>query len=303
MVRVIFLDIDGTLRDERFGVPESAVTAIGMCREKGIQVVICTGRNMASIQRDVRILETDGIIAGGGCYILDGHRVQKDACFQYEEIEPILYRLAQKELPFALEDQNRVFMNRAASLWFRQDFERKLEGLGQKERERQRSQNGISYEDTMNEYRRERDRIHKICIWSRGEETPDLISMAQTAGTIVQQGERDGWWYMEALPRGCSKGTAVREWCESRGIRPQDAMSFGDGQNDKDMLLATGIGVAMEDGDEELKACAASVCKTAAKDGIYRELVRRNIIDNGRRRGWGQDPKTAVIQKDQEESR
>lgn len=35
----------------------------------------------------------------------------------------------------------------------------------------------------------------------------------------------------------------------------------------------------MEDGDEELKQWADSLCRPAARDGIYRELVRRGIIE------------------------
>ena len=56
-------------------------------------------------------------------------------------------------------------------------------------------------------------------------------------------------------------------------------MSGGDGKNDVDMIRTTGIGVAMEDGDEELKQWADSLCRPAARDGIYRELVRRGIIE------------------------
>ena len=49
MTKIIYLDIDGTLRDERLGIPESAETALRICREQGILIVICTGRNQISI--------------------------------------------------------------------------------------------------------------------------------------------------------------------------------------------------------------------------------------------------------------
>lgn len=283
MVKAIFLDIDGTLRDERQGVPASAARAIGICRETGIRIVICTGRNMASIQPDVGRLEVDAIIAGGGCLIMDEGVVKKDSCFRYEEIKSILDDLARHKVPYALENQERIFMNQAACLWFQKDFEEKLRGLDHTEKARRRLENGICYRDTMGEYRPDSDRIHKICIWSPPRMALEMADKAGRAGTIVQQGERDGWWYLETLPPGCTKGTAIREWCGLYDINPKDTMSFGDGKNDIDMLLATGVGVAMEDGDEELKACAASICGTAMEDGIYRELVRRNIIRRRKR--------------------
>ena len=55
-------------------------------------------------------------------------------------------------------------------------------------------------------------------------------------------------------------------------------MSFGDGENDAELLLATGLGIAMENGSAELKKIADAVCGTVQEDGIYKELVNREII-------------------------
>lgn len=278
MVRAVFLDIDGTLRDERQGVPDSAKKAIRMCRESGIQIVICTGRNMASIQPDVKAIQVDGIIAGGGSLIQDGKTVWKDTHFQYEEMNKALNYVTACKLPLALESQERIFMNQAAAQWFKQDFERKLKGLKPEERKQQRKANGICYEDTLKDYRMEHDRIHKICIWSPGNGQEGAVPLAETIGSIAQQGARDGWWYLEVLPKGCSKGAAIREWCGLKHIDIRHTISFGDGKNDIDMLQATGTGIAMENGDEELKLYASSVCGTAMEDGIYREMVRLGMI-------------------------
>ena len=131
----------------------------------------------------------------------------------------------------------------------------------------------------MGEYKGEQDQVHKICMWCPVGEALAAASMAEERGSIIQQGELpDGAWYMELLPEGCGKGAAIREWCGLKHILPGDTMSFGDGRNDIDMMKATGLGVAMGDGDEELKRYASSVCGAAAEDGIYRELVRRGVI-------------------------
>lgn len=299
MVRAIFLDIDGTLRDERAGVPESAVQAIWRCRRKGIQAVICTGRNLASVQPDVRRIETDGIIAGGGCLILMGKQVRKDAFFQNEEMRALLDILKKKNLPFSVESQEKIFMNSAAAEWLKLDFEEKMRGLGPKERERRRRENGIRYESSFETYRAERDRIHKLCLWIPGEEVWELTALAEKLGTAAQQneirrGSLKGWTYLELLPPGCSKGAAIREWCGHSGIRLCETLSFGDGKNDIDMLQTTGIGVAMADGDEELKQYASAVCEAASEDGIYRELVRQRIIGGENDEWCGQRKRTMV---------
>ena len=122
MVKAIFLDIDGTLRDECSGVPQSAHTAVRMCRKRGIRILICTGRNLASIQEEILSMDTDGIIAGGGCLIAENGYVQKESYFQKPETEQIQEYLLTRELPFAMESQERIFMNRAAAVLLRQDF-------------------------------------------------------------------------------------------------------------------------------------------------------------------------------------
>ena len=133
MVKAIFLDIDGTLRDECSGVPQSAYTAVRMCRERGIRILICTGRNLASIQEEIMSMDTDGIIAGGGCLIAENGYVQKESYFQKTETERIQEYLLTRELPFAMESQEHIFMNRAAAVLLRQDFAGKFKGLGAEE--------------------------------------------------------------------------------------------------------------------------------------------------------------------------
>lgn len=169
-------------------------------------------------------------------------------------------------------------MNEGAARRYREDFERKLAGLGQAEKQQRRRANPIRYEDTLREYRAGRHRIHKLCIWGSRNQLEGLLDGAGSFAVPAQRLEWDGLSYVELLPRGCGKGEAIRQWCWKKQVRLSCTMSFGDGRNDMDMLQATGISVAMSDGDEELKAAADSVCGTAMEDGIYRELIQRRII-------------------------
>ena len=187
MVKAIFLDIDGTLRDECSGVPQSAYTAVRMCRERGIRILICTGRNLASIQEEILSMDTDGIIAGGGCLIAENGYVQKESYFQKPETERIQEYLLTRELPFAMESQERIFMNRAAAVLLRQDFIGKLKGLGAEEIRKREKENSIPYEDTLKEYMYSPDHIHKFCLWCRPEDWEAVCATVPGWGTVVQQ--------------------------------------------------------------------------------------------------------------------
>ena len=72
--KAVFFDIDGTLWDEHFVIPESTKEAIRKLRENGHLAFLCSGRTRAFIQ-DERLLALgfDGIVAGCGTWIeMDG---------------------------------------------------------------------------------------------------------------------------------------------------------------------------------------------------------------------------------------
>ena len=56
------------------------------------------------------------------------------------------------------------------------------------------------------------------------------------------------------------------------------AMAFGDGNNDIEMLKSVGHGVAMANASDELKAIADDVCGDVAEDGIYYYCLEHGMI-------------------------
>lgn len=68
--KAIFFDIDGTLWDEKFQIPESTKKAFEMLKNNGHLTFICSGRTLSYIQ-DERLLALgfDGIVAGCGTYV------------------------------------------------------------------------------------------------------------------------------------------------------------------------------------------------------------------------------------------
>lgn len=75
---------------------------------------------------------------------------------------------------------------------------------------------------------------------------------------------------LEALPANASKGKAVAALMRDMGIAPEAAMAFGDGENDIEMLQAVGIGVAMGNAADALKAVADIIAPANDEDGVAR---------------------------------
>lgn len=291
MVKIIYLDIDGTLRDERSGIPQSAVQAVHRCRKKGIQIVICTGRNTGSIQSDVMELPVDGIISGGGCYIsYRGERMLKQH-FPDAVIQKVLSMVSADKLSLAVETEQDIYMDYNACSFYREDLQHKLGRESRGQKKAILKQNRIEYKDNLHQLQNSHKDIHKICLFGEKENIGQAESRLYPEAEVVQKKEWNGQWYLELLPKGCDKGSAV-SWLNRRlGILKGESMSFGDSENDIPMMRATGISVAMGGSSPELCRYAGSVCESVKSDGIYRELVRRNIIepDFERRELWDEE--------------
>ena len=59
---------------------------------------------------------------------------------------------------------------------------------------------------------------------------------------------------LDIMNRGCSKGTALARWAETRGISRTEVMAIGDNHNDREMLEFAGVPVIMGNACEELRS-------------------------------------------------
>jgi hypothetical protein len=73
---------------------------------------------------------------------------------------------------------------------------------------------------------------------------------------------------------GVSKGTALLQIGEVLGIAPEEMMACGDAGNDLSMIKAAGIGVAMGNAMEEIKAVADYVTDTNDNDGVAKAIEK-----------------------------
>jgi Cof subfamily protein (haloacid dehalogenase superfamily) len=75
--------------------------------------------------------------------------------------------------------------------------------------------------------------------------------------------------YLEIAPRSISKGTALALVLEKLyGISMQEVMAFGDNYNDTDLLSMAGLGIAVGNAREEVKAVAKEITLNSIEDGV-----------------------------------
>lgn len=85
--------------------------------------------------------------------------------------------------------------------------------------------------------------------------------------------------YVEMAPEGVDKGRSLLRLAELLGLRRDEVMAFGDGQNDVSMIAAAGTGVCMSNGCPEALAVADRIAPSNLEDGVA--VVIEEYIDKG----------------------
>ena len=81
-------------------------------------------------------------------------------------------------------------------------------------------------------------------------------------------------YYCEIGPSDAKKSLSVEFLCNYWGIRKEEVLTIGDQNNDIDLVKYGGIGVAMGNGTEELKACADYITDTCDNDGFVKAIEK-----------------------------
>ena len=76
------------------------------------------------------------------------------------------------------------------------------------------------------------------------------------------------------------KAAGIQKYLENGGLTREGTMSLGDGENDVSMLEYAGIGVAMGNASDEVKAHADYVTDSVDNDGIEKALRHFGLIDD-----------------------
>ena len=88
-------------------------------------------------------------------------------------------------------------------------------------------------------------------------------------------------WYpafCDITSAAADKANGIRAIAKHLGIDISETMAFGDGGNDKSMLMAAGIGVAMGNAVDDVKAHANYVTTSVDEDGIKNALLNFGVI-------------------------
>ncbi len=277
-IRIVALDLDGTLLDSEKRLSEVNRDALARAAEKGVEIVPTTGRFFGMMPPAVRDLpfvryaitingaqvydrETDTAIvrdeipldmALGVMEVLDRYDVIYDC-----------YRQNWGWMTAALQEKAADYATNEHYLRMVREFRKPVPEL--KAHLRETAANGDVQKIMLFAANRERsaaiDRLRGLS----DEIAARFPEIKVTAST---------WNNLELNIRTAHKGNALRRFAEHLGLTLENCMAFGDGMNDFTMVEAAGLGIAMANAEPEVKRVAKDMVPSNDEDGVARGIEK-----------------------------
>lgn len=266
-IRLIAMDLDGTMLNPQGEVSEKTREALTLAREKGIVTAACSGRyceNVSMLFLDSGLYGP--VIGSNGAQTMDRplgsmifrHYIPADTARQIRET---LDSLGADYYIFA---QDRVVSSRKDMLHHSQI------AMG----DRIVAQSSVRFTLGPEAVDEAVERgIFKFFIRNNGELEEIRQELAAIPGACVT---RSTPWNLEMMAEGVDKGLGLSELCGYLGIPLSQAMAFGDQENDLPMLLKAGMGVAMGNADAAVLERAKYRTLSNAEDGVA-AMIRQVI--------------------------
>lgn len=261
--RLVVADIDGTLVTRAREITPGVLAAVRTAQAEGVRVCLATGRIWPSARPYFEHLDADppAILYNGGLvYDFRTDTVLRRTNLEYAHARAVLEILREvPEVQPHLYAGDRIYTGRINELT-----------------DRYRRKDSVQVEEVGDLVAfLPRDPMKILIVGAR----PDLERVVSRIRTIPMPINTvfSEETYLEILPAGSSKGAALEFVAAHLGIPLADVVAVGDNLNDLEMLRTAGLGVAMGNAPEALKAAAAVVTRTNDEEGL-RDVIEQFIL-------------------------
>lgn len=271
-IRLIALDLDGTLLDGQKHLPERNKKALQACIERGIYIVPCTGRIAIGIPEIVRSIPgvRYAITVNGGTLVdMEENRVLDERLIPPRTVLEIYDLLEEYHVMCDAYIQGEGFSERYC-------FEH-MDEYGIPEVVQQLVRQTRTPVDNMREYIRNRNcMVDKLNLFfsDQGERTQARKRLDDRGDVLVSSSFP---YNLEVNGQGGSKGEGLARLTKILGLKQEETMAFGDGENDLSMIGNTGILVAMNNGVEELKKAADYIAPNNDDAGVA-QIIEKLLL-------------------------
>lgn len=272
-IKLIALDLDGTLLDSKKNLSARNKEIIVECLKRGIHVVPNTGRTVIGIPGE--ILSIPGIryaITTNGAVIIDlqeDHIIDSRKLTTQKALELLILADQQQAMYDCYIEGRGVSESKFLDHLDRYRISPELKDLVQKTRDLV-----PSILEYVKSYEGQIEKVNMFFA-DESERLEMRKKLAEVSDIIVSSSMPNN---LEINAVGATKGEGILRLAEYLGLKPEQTMAFGDGENDFNMIQMAGCGVAMDNGDPELKKYADYITTSNDQDGVA-EAIEKLVFD------------------------
>ena len=269
MIKLIAIDMDGTLlNDQKHTAPEQK-KALKEAMKEGIRIVLCTGRPLFGtipLYEELELGESEGyIIVNNGCstHSTKDYSLEDYSELSLEEILELMELGKGYPLDYTLFNEDKFFFvsrkgenPRKHTIFDSKQVYTPITVISPEE-----AMSGkyhmfksmyIGDSQVLDEFEK-----------SLSEEIRRKYTLPRSQNTIL-----------EAMPLQADKGKAVERLAKKLGISRGEIMAIGDGNNDVEMLEYAGVSVAMGNATELARKAAKFHTDTNEENGVAKAIYK-----------------------------
>ncbi|MGT2934096.1 Cof-type HAD-IIB family hydrolase [Streptococcus catagoni] len=269
MIKLIAIDLDGTLLNSQKEIPEENIRAIKEATDKGTKIVVCTGRPSSGTKPyfdQLGLSEDEFLILNNGCstYASQGWRLihhQELSLSDVAELEnrcqnfPGVYlTLTSENNYYVLSDHVPEIVQADGDLVFTKVKAIQLQEL---------SKNAEIVFQAM--YMGEPSAIDQF--------EKEVRSDLEKDYSLVRSQD----YILEVMPANVTKASALKKLAEDLNCQADQVMAIGDAPNDLEMLSFAGLGIAMGNASQPIKEMADAVTSSCDEAGVA-QAIRKYVL-------------------------
>ncbi len=262
-IKLIACDLDDTLLSHELKITEENLEAIKKIKEAGVEFILCSGRPKWAMERFISIV--DEVIPSNYGVAYNGSTVYNP------EHEIMFSNILEEDVVSRLIDISRDW---DICLQLYEDEEFYVEKYDKYTKEYQKiSDMKLVIKENLKDIKWTYKALFN---YKSSEKLEDLrkLLLKEFPDLNIFYSKPE---FLEVLSKGSNKGSAVKIVADILGVEREEVLCIGDGLNDLSMIEYAGIGIAMKNGNEELKKAADYISTRTNEESVIVEVYEKFI--------------------------
>jgi Cof subfamily protein (haloacid dehalogenase superfamily) len=256
LIKLVTIDLDGTLLDSRSEISKENREAIKCCMDKGIKVCLSTGKSMRCAEKIIRDLGLKDLqITSGGTMVVDSQ-------LKPIYIKRIPRRITIKAARLAMENDVGFVLETTDGLLYYERYYPEIELF----------YNSGEVIEKVDDILTDHIVDNSLLFTFTVNKDHPFNSMLANNITKEVKIRRGGRYFLNILKADAGKVFGLKKIIEAYGICQSQVMAIGDNNNDKGTLEFAGLSVAMGNATDEIKEMADHVTVDNDNSGVAKAI-------------------------------